>query len=244
MRRVVPTLAALAALAGPTVAGAEEAPSLAARLDVCEIGIVPGSRVAEFTGAMPAIPGSSVLAMRFAFEQRRGSVFKPVPLPAFKGYEQSEPGAAGFVFAKRVERLAAGASYRVSVRFRWTAADGRVLRRATRTSRICRQPDLRPDLAVVGLTTEAVAGGRARYVARLRNDGPGALADLVGLRLTVDGVAQAVQLAPGPGAGAASTVMLEGPACGPGGTARLDVDPRDAVEEVDESDNAVLLRCS
>ena len=46
-----------------------------------------------------------------------------------------------------MQNLSAPAAYRTVVRFRWLDADGAVLARSRATSRVCRQPDLRPDLA-------------------------------------------------------------------------------------------------
>ena len=142
MLRTVLILTALAALSSSDAlaADAPAVPELGVQLTACPTGPVPEQRAASFTGSMPAVDGSSVLAMRFALEQRRGSDWKPLASPAFARWERSAPGAAGFVYDKRVERLAAGASYRVTVSFRWTAADGTVVRRATRRSGACRQP--------------------------------------------------------------------------------------------------------
>lgn len=51
-----------------------------------------------------------------------------------------------------VANLAGPAAYRFRVSFRWTGARGRVLAIAQRTSVQCRQPELRPDLTVSGLS--------------------------------------------------------------------------------------------
>lgn len=233
----------LALLAAATSsAGAAVVPSLGARLVGCEDGLAPEQRAADFSGSMPAVDGASVLAMRFELEQRRGSTWKAAPIPGTR-WESSVPGAAGFVYAKRVERLAPGASYRMLVRFRWTAADGTVVRRTARRSATCREDDLRPDLSVAAITAAALPDGRTRYVVSLRNDGPTAVLETVPVGLAVDGVAQPPRSLPGLAPSATRTLELEGPACRPGGTLRAVVDPEGAIDESDEADNAVVVRC-
>lgn len=256
MRRIALILPALlgalavpagAADAPPTRAGATDAPvpALAARIEACETGPTLADRTAEFSGAMPAVAGASVLAMRFELQQRKGTgPFKALAVPGFKGYQRSVPGADGFVYAKRVERLAAGFSYRVTVRFRWTSAEGRTIRRATKSSAVCRQPDERPDLAVSALVAEPAAEGRLRYVATVRNVGRGATTTPSALRLTVDGVVQPLVAVPALQVRQSAVVVLEGPACVPGGTVRAEVDPEEAVEEVQERANGFVLRCT
>ncbi len=225
-------------------AGPPGAPTLGVRVAGCQTGLELEQRAANFTGAMPAITGSSVLAMRFELEQRRGGAWKPVPVPGSTRWERSEPGAAGFVFDKRVERLAPGVTYRMTVHFRWSASDGTALKRATRRSGACRQLDLRPDLSVAGLSTEPLLNGRARYVVQVLNSGLSALLGTLRVGVIVDGLALTPQSFLGLGIGAIREVDFEGPACRPGGTIRAVADPEDSLEEPGEADNALVLGCS
>lgn len=252
MRRTALTTATLAALALPGAAHAvtptdvppSAVPELSARLDACAVGATSAQRAAAFTGAMPADQAAAVLSMRFELEQRRGSTWKPLAVPGFRTWQRSDPDAAGFVYAKRVERLASGASYRVTVGFRWTDADGRVVRRAERRTRVCRQPDLRPDLTVLGVTAEPSADGTVRYVAQVRNDGPGALTGPLRVALAVDGTAAPAQEVARLAARATTQLTWSAPPCVAGGAVRVDADPDAAVEEADEADNAFVLRCT
>jgi len=146
MRRIVLTLSTLlAAVLAPAGLAAADAPALSARVLDCQTGPDADERAADFRASMPAADDASILSLRFTLEQRRDGAWEGVPVPGAR-WERSKPGAAGFVFDKRVERLAAGSTYRVTVRFRWLAADGTVVRRATRSSGSCRQPDERPAL--------------------------------------------------------------------------------------------------
>lgn len=231
-----PAVAALAA-AAPAV------PTLGVRVADCRTGLSIEQRSAEFTGSMPAITGSSVLAMRFELGQRPGGGWKPLSPAGFGRWERSAPGAAGFVYVKRVERLAAGSAYRVRVRFRWSAADGTVLRRATRTSGACRVADLRPDLSIDGLTADPLPNGRARYVVQVRNGGETDALGTLRVGLTIDGVAQVAQTLSGLSAAALGSVVFEGPACRPGGSVLAQADPQDVLDEADEADNALDLDC-
>lgn len=247
MRRIALLLAAAsAAFALPaTVAAAATpaAPTLGVRVTGCEAGLNPEQRAAEFTGSMPAVAGSSVLAMRFELQRRTEGAWKPESPPGFTRWERSAPDAAGFVYEKRVERLAAGSAYRVRVRFRWSAPDGTVLRRAARVSGACRPADLRPDLSIDGLTADPLPGGRARYVVQVRNGGLTAALGLLRVGLTVDGVARVAQTLSGLRADAVGSVAFEGPACRPGGSVLVRVDPQDELGEADEADNTLELSC-
>lgn len=238
-------LATLAASADVALAtGARAAPTLGVRVAGCQTGLELAQRAAEFTGSMPAVAGSSVLAMRFELEQRRGGSWRPVPVPGSSRWERSEPGAAGFVFDKRVERLAEGVTYRMTVYFRWSASDGTVLKRATRRSGVCRQRDLRPDLTVTGITIEALPSGRAHYVVQVLNGGLSALFGTLRVGMVVDGLALTPQPFSGLGIGMIVEVAFEGPTCHPGGTVRAVADPEDSLEEPGETDNALVLRCA
>jgi len=248
MRRIsllFTVLAALAASADVALAtGPPAAPTLGVRVAGCQTGLELTRRAADFTSSMPAITGSSVLAMRFELEQRRGRAWRPVPVRGSARWERSEPGAAGFVFDKRVERLAAGVTYRMTVRYRWFAADGTVIKRATRRSGACRQPDLRPDVSVAGLSTEPLPDGRARYVVQVLNGGLSALVGTLRVGLTVDGAALEPQPLSGLAVGTIVEVSFEGPACQRDGTIRATADSEDSLDEPGEADNALVLRCS
>ena len=157
MRRLVPMagLLSLLATAGATAlpaAGVTTLPSagaaeedrtpLAARLVECTTGERVADRAATFTASMPAIPGARRLGMRFSFQVREPGErrYSGIPLGTWRRWERADPGRPGFIYTKRVEGLTGPAVYRAVVRFRWTAADGHVLRRARRVTRGCPQP--------------------------------------------------------------------------------------------------------
>ncbi len=247
MRRIaltVTVLALTAASPGAARAQAPEVPELGAELTACVTGADAASRSATFRGSMAAVEGSSVLAMRFDLERRSGRTWKRVAARTLGRYERSAPGAAGFVYDKRVTRLAAPALYRATVRFRWYKPSGRLLKEVKRRSAACREPERRPDLAPVGITPgAAVADGQASYAVDVRNDGLSAVLRPFRVELRVDGVALTPQSLPGLGAGQTTTVLFFGPACRPGQTLRATVDGAGVVAERDEDDNALEQRC-
>jgi len=53
---------------------------------------------------------------------------------------------------KGVDNLQAPASYQLRVGFRWYNARGKVVRTAHRLTKICHEPDLRPNLAIGRVT--------------------------------------------------------------------------------------------
>src|SRR4051812_42223382 len=247
MRRLA-TLACLAAAApaaapalAPARAAAPPRPPLQARLASCATGPTVRERTAAFTASMPAADGAARMGMRFDLLQRMPgeAEFAPVALPAWGRWERSEPGRTGFIYTKRVQALRAPGAYRARVRFRWYAADGRIIRRVQRTTSTCRQPDPRPDLTAEAL---GVAGGlgpaAATYLLTVRNAGRGAAGpfDVV---LATDGMPQAPVRVDGLAAGESRVVSVPGAACAAGATLRFVLDAGAAVAESDEADDIV-----
>lgn len=244
MRRTA-LAASLFALAPPTGARAQapDVPELAVELSSCVAGVAVASRSATFHGSMPSSDGSSVLAMRFELERFRVTAWRPVVASTFGRWERSSPGAAGFVYDKRVEQLAAPASYRATVRFRWYDAAGHVLRKARRRTATCRQAERRPDLEPVRIAPGvARLDGTADYAVTVRNAGV-TTAPPSRVLLSVGGVALMPRALPGVAGLASATLTFTGPACRSGDALRAAVDADSDVDEADEGDNALVQRC-
>ena len=106
-------------------------------LSACERGTDELDRAAVFEGQMRTIAGASRMQMRFTLQARTPDTarWSAVAAPGFGTWVSSAPGTSRYVYTKRVESLLAPASYRVLLRFRWTArerADDRARPRATR----------------------------------------------------------------------------------------------------------------
>ncbi len=219
----------------------DEPPKLAATLAACETGPDAAQRFAVFTGSMPAMRGTRRMAMRFDLEERGSDESAPatrVAAPKLSRWNRSQANVAGFVYTKRVRRLAEGRWYRAVVRFRWYDARGRVQRSAKRVTPFCHQPYQRPNLELVSL-------GRARpgsYLVTIVNAG------------TVAAPESTVALEPRPGTdfqrpvpplapGERTTVVVDADPCEPRSVVVVQLDRLKVVEESREDDNRVESDC-
>jgi hypothetical protein len=225
------------ALGVAVLAFAAAQPASAAMLS-CERGEEPA---AEFEARMSTVPGTARMQMRVTLQV--STPIKPgyrrVSAPSFGVWTTSDPGTTRYVYTRRVEDLVGPARYRVQVRFRWLDEAGDVIARARRTSRACRQPDLRPNLEVEDVTIERTGDPRTRrYVALVSNTGRSeagpfevAVGDLAPVPVP--------SLLPG----RERTVEVVGPVCAPGATVAAVADPANAVDERSETDNELTVDC-
>jgi CARDB protein len=246
VRRVALPIALFTALALPAGAQAQ-APPLRAKLIACQSGPAATDRTATFVGSMPAVAGTKRMWMRFDLYARipPATDFAAVKAPKLGVWQKSAPGKAssGFVFTQRVQGLTAPASFRAQVRFRWYGKGSRLLRSATRTSAICKQPDQRPDLRAGDL--DAARGpllDQATYELDVRNEGRTAASgfDVV---LTVGGAEQPAQHVAGLAPAGTTTVTFVAPRCAPASMLRFELDAEDEVEESGELDDVVQRAC-
>ena len=142
MRRVL-LISALLLLGSPAAAAAESVKLLA-----CDDALEPQQRAATFEARVRPAYGSERMQVRFSLQVREVEPpgWRRVVAEGFDQWLTSAPGVRRYSYAKTVQNLSAPAAYRTVVRFRWLDADGSVLARSRRTSRVCRQADLRPDL--------------------------------------------------------------------------------------------------
>jgi hypothetical protein len=250
MRRllIIALVPVLTAAGGGSVARAAapapEKTPLDARLTACETGAEPSARAATFTGSMPALTGTRRMQMRFALLQRLGvkGVFKPIDVPGWGAWERADPGRPGFIFGKRVESLVAPAAYKATVTFRWYDKKGHLQRQTIRTTAACTQPDTRPDLVLDSFTAARSGKDQAVYSVVVSNQGLSS-AGVFGVALSIDG-APTDPIALGPlAAGDRAQGTIAGPSCAPGGTVTIRLDPADAVDEADETNNVVERPC-
>jgi hypothetical protein len=198
------------------------------------------SGVATFEGRVTAMKRPARAQMRFTLEARTPEepVWRGVSAPGFGTWLTAPPKAGRYVYDKTVQQLRAPAEYRAVIRFRWRDTHGRVLRSESATTKICRQPDPRPDLQIVALKTGA------RYVAVIRNTGRGDAGpfsvaftrngESLGLVAIADGLKPGAQV---------SAVLSTAPACTAGELIAAQVDPLDEVDEADEDGNVLSQTC-
>jgi CARDB len=258
MRRTVTAAVCLAALSGgaaapaqaapaqtPPVPAAPAPPSLGATLASCVRSPDAAQRSASFTASMPALPGTRRMLLRFDLFQRvsAGEGFTPARVPRWGVWQRSRAGVAGFVFTKHVNGLQAPGEYRAVVRFRWLDARGRVQRTAQRRTRVCHQPDLRPDLRALRLTAEpGPTTDTATYRAVVANRGRGPAPEFA-VTLTASGTVLGAQRLAPLGPRSRRPLVVSAARCAPGSTLRLTVDSGAEIAEVSEADNVVEAPC-
>lgn len=250
MRRCLIIFPLLAALAAQAAAAAQaQAPTsklaLVARVQDCHTGLAADQRYAVFVGQMPALVGTKRMAMRFDLYQHvTAAGFQRISVPKFGVWQRSLRGQSGFIFHKRVDALVAPANYRVVISFRWYDRTGKLQRSAQRISKVCKQPDPRPNLTVGRVQgVHGAVKGTVNYDIVVRNQGLGD-AGPFGLLLTVNGTAQPEQKTVGGlAAGAKTDVTVTAPACTPGSTVTVQLDPQNQVAESNEADDSFTRAC-
>jgi len=214
-----------------------------AKLTDCHVGAQPADRFAVFVGQMPALQGTQRMWMRFDLFERTGSgSWQRVSVPKFGTWQKSLPGKPGFIYEKRVDQLQAPADYRTRIRFRWYDKNGKLQRSAQRTSRMCHEPDPRPDLAVGKVTATEHKQGRLQYLIRVRNDGRSDAGPFDTV-LTIDGNPQPTATVAGLPAGGATTVSIVGMRCVLGSRIQIALDTGGTIDESRENNNTVSRPC-
>lgn len=244
--------AVLLALTAPAVASAAStsaAPApvpLAASLTQCFPAKDSTGGSAVFKGSMPLVSGAVRMHMQFELQQSvvAGSRYVKVAVPGWEAWQQSEAGRSGFVYKKRLVGLIGPGTFRAQIRFRWLDADGKVVRSTKRTTRTCRQPDLRPNLTVASVTAQRQPDDAtlATYRVVTRNTGKGAAGPFA-VTLGMGAVTPVRGLVESLARKGKGVTVLVGPACVAGSTIDITVDPEDAVAESDESDNTLSVAC-
>jgi hypothetical protein len=201
-------------------------------------------QAAVFAGRMDAVDGSARMQMRFRLhaQQPGGGGWRRLSVPGFGAWVTSAPRHSRYVFTRRVEALLAPASYRVQIRFRWLDSAGAVVAEARATSRACRQPDPRPDLAVTAIDVRPAVGGARRYAVTVRNAGRGA-AEASELALGLAGGPPLIAAVPALAPGEREVVVVSGPACAAGTPVSATADAADDVDERDEDANVLTVTC-
>jgi hypothetical protein len=256
--RLATSLAATLAVAlPPAVASAAtvaaDAPA-GARLAACHRSPSIDQRVAVVGAWMRPLPGGRRLVLKVDLWERtpgqRWTIRSDVP--GLGGWTTPSDAQLGtqpgdvFKYRQAVGRLEVPAAYRFRVAFRWLSTDGAVVREATRTTAVCREPDVRPDLVPLDVRTQPAGDGLVRYVVRVGNEGSSAVQRAT-VAATFPGettpglhVRVVRRLAPG----AAAVVRFTGPGCADGlQPASFVVDPSNAVEETDETNNTLAAVC-
>ena len=223
-------IAVLALLLVPASASAAGLASVS--LTACQ----PQDRAAAFEARMEKIGGAVRMKLRYALEARRPRKgWRRVVAPELAGWRTADPETTRFISERRVTQLTGPSYYRALVRVRWIDEDGRTFAKATRRSRACWQPDHRPNLK----PRELVIQGAGGYLVLLANTGrsPSGVFDLA-----ISGL-EPVVIDPELQPGEERWIETFGAECQPGTQVTATADPLDLVDERNERDNALSVRC-
>ncbi len=245
---------ALALGSGTAAATTTVQPNDQLRSLVCQKALDPPARAVSIQAVMRPVTGTSKMQMKF--ELLRSTK----PHPRFVSVRGRGLGSwisptdptlgqqAGdvWILTHPVVNLAAPATYKFRVTFKWLGSDGQTLGTAIQSSPTCYQPEMRADLLVRSLSiapiTSGASAGQSAYIALIGNRG-----------LTGAGPVQ-VEFADGATAPVSGTIAWVGPkssarerfvapACTAGTTLTVTVDPMQTIDEYDFANNVLTMPC-
>jgi hypothetical protein len=250
MRRVALTslvACVLLALPGASALGATvpQRADARARLTVCKPSLDQASRSLTVDASMRSLQNGDRMQLRFElFRKAKGNTrYRKLAGPGLGTWNPATPGVDRFRFRKPIQNLPAASTYYVKVTYRWLDEQNVAYARTVRLTGLCFQPDLRPDLRVVGFTgTRRVGPGTFAYTVLLHNAGRTASRDFDAV-LTVAGLPRPAVNVSGLAAGERRAIDLTGPRCESGATARVELDPDDRVAESNETNDSRSTTC-
>jgi hypothetical protein len=227
-----------------------------ARLLACRHSPSLDQRTAVVAAWMRPLPAARRLALRIDLYERNPGAHWTLrsDVPGLGMWTTPSDALVGtragdvFKYRQAVGRLVVPAAYRFHVAFRWFDANGTVVREGARTTAVCRQPDLRPDLVLESVTETPAPHdpALARYAVVVGNEGQSAVARATVAATFPSDVTPGLhvrvvrRLAPG----ATVLVAFTGPGCAAGGQpATFLADPSNAFDEADETNNALTASC-
>jgi hypothetical protein len=201
------------------------------------------------TAVMATVPGAQHLQMRFMLQDRTahgvvlihgGDLGQWIsPNSPTLGRHPSDK----WVVNHPVTGVPVPGSYRFKVSFRWTGSAGQVIGQTEKATVTCRQPDLRPDLNVQLLSSQAMSGGD-EYTVRVGNSGA---TDALNVELVFSpgGGGQVLMktIARVPAHQSVQRTFV-GPTCtSSSAPATITVDPYDLIDVVSRADNSITVPC-
>ncbi|HYB29939.1 MAG TPA: CARDB domain-containing protein [Solirubrobacteraceae bacterium] len=243
---------ALAAALGTASAGATTPPRDQLRSLVCQKALDPPMRAVSIEAVMRPVAGTERMEMRFELMRQSapGGPFTVVRGRLLGSWISPQNPTLGqrpddvWILTHPVVDLAAPATYRFRVVFRWIGAQGQRLATAVQTSADCYQPELRADLLVRSLTVAPLATTSAddTYTAVIANRGQTGAGPF---EFVLVGAGSAPQSETVAWVGPRSSVreQFAAPACTAGGSVTATVDPDHTIDEYDFANNALSITC-
>jgi len=243
------------ACAAPAAATSSPTPATAQlKSFVCQKAVDPPARAISIQAVMRPVTGTSKMQMKFELmrETKAHPRFAVVHAKGLGSWLTPDNPTLGqragdvWIVNHPVVDLAAPATYKFRVTFRWIGAQGQTLSTTVQSSSACYQPELRADLFVKSLTanpiTSGAGSGQWAYVATIANRGLSGAAPVE------------VDFADGSSAPIAATVASVGPkstarqrfvapACAPGAMLTVTVDPKQTNDEYNYSNNLLTMPC-
>jgi CARDB len=248
---------ACAAVCTAGSASAATSPSPSPSLDqlrsfVCQKALDPPERAISIQAVMRPVTGTARMQMRFDLMRKTGAgtAFSKVRGRQLDSWISPQDPTLGqnpadvWILNHPVVDLAAPATYRFRVTFRWIGAQGQRLATAVQTTAGCYQPETRADLLVRSVTAGAVTSGQSAqdYTAVIANRGQ-----------TGAGPFQVVLAGAGSGTETATVAWLAphstvreqfvAPACSAGTNLSVTVDPAHTIDEYDFANNTLAVAC-
>jgi CARDB len=234
---IVPAMLALAVPASATAQRRYTAPVIA-----CHQGLTPDQRYLDVRAAMQAVHGTVRMAVRFDLRERTpatAGVFQSRPAPDLGVWLKSKRGVNPYTYDQTIKGLDAPASYKMRVGFRWYGAHNHVLRTAHRFTRVCSQPDLRPNLVIKNVF---VSLDKHHYTVVVRNNGA-TPAGPFNVGFTPPGAPLQTQPIAALAPATQTRVTFAGPVCDPAAPPAFSADASNQVDESNETDNGATATC-
>ncbi len=253
---------AIVCTASASAASASASPPLdQLRSFVCQKALDPPARAISVQAVMRPVPGTARMQMRFDLMRKTapGTSFTMVRGRQLDSWISPQDPTLGqrpddvWILNHPVVDLAAPATYRFRVRFRWIGTQGQRLATAVETTAGCYQPEMRADLLVRSLNVGASSGssgspgssgssGDELYAAVIANrgqTGAGPFQVVLARAGSTPTTATVAWLAPH------STVREQfvAPACSAGTNLTVTVDPADTIDESDFANNTLTTAC-
>lgn len=249
MKRIVLVLVLVSLTAALFAQGAAARTSpYHAKLTACHTSDDAVSGSLEVDASVTPIRGTVRMGLRFELYRRAAGSphFRRASAPRLFMWRRSGVRPPSYDVNQIVNGLTAPAVYRMRVGFRWYGRHGRVLATRYRDTRLCRQPDRRPDLRVVSLV--AAADNPTHYSAVIENHGASAAGAFTAELRSQGAMIESAAVEP-LAAGGKKTIEFDGPVCA--GTAAPSVvldtrgeDTGGEVKESNEHNNRARARCS
>ncbi|HXO07376.1 MAG TPA: CARDB domain-containing protein [Solirubrobacteraceae bacterium] len=245
---------ALCALLVATSASSGAQPRTALRAFNCHRALDPGDRSTSLTAVMRPVAGTKHMAMRFDL-----LMSAPNALMSPRVVNAGDLGVwitptnptlgqlSGDVWKlqKSVVNLAAPATYKFRVAFRWTGAGGRPLQTLVRYSPKCQQRELRPDLLVQSIAVTPADNQPADdlYTAVISNAGNSTAGPFQVLFAPGGGGATKTRTVPKLRAHRSVSERFAGPLCTTGEAPTITADSTMEVDDLNRANNSMVATC-